>query len=177
MGKPTGFIGVHRKKHPTRPVAERVKDWREVYLPYPAGVLEAQGSRCMDSGIPFCHQGCPLGNPIPDWNDLVYRNRWDAAIERLRRAVAARPGHAASHTALGTALRDRGDVDAAKSELERAVALDPNDLRAHYQLGLVYGKLGDKERAKQMLERAETLRGEQRERETVILKLVDPPQE
>ena len=83
MGKPTGFIEVHRKKHPTRPVAERVKDWREVYLPYPSGVLEAQGGRCMDCGIPFCHQGCPLGNLIPDWNDLVYRDRWEAAIERL----------------------------------------------------------------------------------------------
>jgi glutamate synthase (NADPH/NADH) small chain len=83
MGKPTGFIEIHRKKHPTRPVAERVQDWREVYLPYPAGVLEAQGARCMDCGIPFCHQGCPLGNLIPDWNDLVYRDRWQAAIERL----------------------------------------------------------------------------------------------
>ena len=83
MGKPTGFIEIHRKKHPTRPVAERVKDWHEVYLPYPAGVLEAQGARCMDCGIPFCHQGCPLGNLIPDWNDLVYRDRWEAAIERL----------------------------------------------------------------------------------------------
>jgi glutamate synthase (NADPH/NADH) small chain len=83
MGKPTGFIEIHRKKHPTRPVAERVKDWREVYLSYPAGALEAQGARCMDCGIPFCHQGCPLGNLIPDWNDLVYRDRWEAAIERL----------------------------------------------------------------------------------------------
>jgi glutamate synthase (NADPH/NADH) small chain len=83
MGKPTGFIEIHRKKHPTRPVAERVKDWHEVYLPYPEGALEAQGARCMDCGIPFCHQGCPLGNLIPDWNDLVYRDRWEAAIERL----------------------------------------------------------------------------------------------
>ena len=83
MGKPTGFIEIHRKKQPTRPVAERVQDWREVYLPYPDGELEAQGARCMDCGIPFCHQGCPLGNLIPDWNDLVYRDRWEAAIERL----------------------------------------------------------------------------------------------
>jgi len=83
MGNPTGFIEIHRKKQPTRPVAERVKDWREVYLPYPAGELESQGGRCMDCGIPFCHQGCPLGNLIPDWNDLVYRDRWEAAIERL----------------------------------------------------------------------------------------------
>jgi glutamate synthase (NADPH/NADH) small chain len=83
MGKPTGFIEIHRKKQPTRPVAERVQDWREVYLPYPGGELEAQGARCMDCGIPFCHQGCPLGNLIPDWNDLVYRDRWQAAIERL----------------------------------------------------------------------------------------------
>ena len=83
MGKPTGFIEIQRKKQPTRPVDERVRDWREVYLPYPAGELEKQGARCMDCGIPFCHQGCPLGNLIPDWNDLIYRDRWRAAIDRL----------------------------------------------------------------------------------------------
>src|SRR6187397_1992350 len=83
MGKPTGFIEIHRKKVPTRPVAERLKDWNEVYLPYPAEELQKQGARCMDCGIPFCHQGCPLGNLIPDWNDLVYRDRWRAAIDRL----------------------------------------------------------------------------------------------
>jgi glutamate synthase (NADPH/NADH) small chain len=83
MGNPTGFIDIRRKKHPTRPVAERVRDWNEVYLPYPAGELEQQGARCMDCGIPFCHQGCPLGNLIPDWNDLVYHDRWHGAIERL----------------------------------------------------------------------------------------------
>jgi glutamate synthase (NADPH/NADH) small chain len=83
MGKPTGFIEIHRKKQPTRPVEERIHDWNEVYLPWPTGELEMQGARCMDCGIPFCHQGCPLGNLIPDWNDLVYRDRWQAAIERL----------------------------------------------------------------------------------------------
>jgi len=83
MGKPTGFIEIHRKKAPTRPVADRIHDYREVYLPYPTGELQKQGARCMDCGIPFCHQGCPLGNLIPDWNDLVYRDRWQPAIERL----------------------------------------------------------------------------------------------
>jgi len=83
MGKATGFIEIRREKHPTRPVEERVQDWQEVYLPYPQADLEAQGARCMDCGVPFCHQGCPLGNLIPDWNDLVYRDRWRAAIERL----------------------------------------------------------------------------------------------
>ena len=83
MGKPTGFIEIKRKKHPTRPVAERVKDWHEVYLRYADSDLAAQGARCMDCGIPFCHQGCPLGNLIPDWNDLVYRDRWKTAIDRL----------------------------------------------------------------------------------------------
>ena len=83
MGKPTGFIEIKRKKHPTRPVAERVQDWREVYLPYATTELASQGARCMDCGIPFCHQGCPLGNLIPDWNDLVYKDRWRAAIDRL----------------------------------------------------------------------------------------------
>ena len=83
MGKPTGFIEIQRKKHPTRPVAQRLEDWNEVYLPYREEELQKQGARCMDCGIPFCHQGCPLGNLIPDWNDLVYRNRWESAIERL----------------------------------------------------------------------------------------------
>ena len=83
MGKPTGFIEIQRKKHPSRPVEERIHDWREVYLPSPTGDLMEQGARCMDCGIPFCHQGCPLGNLIPDWNDLVYRDRWRVAIDRL----------------------------------------------------------------------------------------------
>jgi glutamate synthase (NADPH/NADH) small chain len=83
MGKTTGFIEIQRRKPPMRPVAERVHDWREVYLPYPEAELRNQAARCMDCGIPFCHEGCPLGNLIPDWNDLVYRNRWRAAIDRL----------------------------------------------------------------------------------------------
>jgi glutamate synthase (NADPH/NADH) small chain len=83
MGKATGFIEISRKKQPTRPVGERLRDWKEVYLPYPVEAIRQQGARCMDCGIPFCHQGCPLGNLIPDWNDLVYRDRWQAAIERL----------------------------------------------------------------------------------------------
>src|SRR5688500_19296131 len=83
MGKPTGFIEIHRKKILTRLVAELVNVWNEVYLPYPEDELRKQGARCMDCGIPFCHQGCPLGNLIPDWNDLVYRDRWEPAIERL----------------------------------------------------------------------------------------------
>src|SRR4249919_3136265 len=83
MGKVTGFIEIHRKKPPTRDVSERLRDWNEVYLPYPDSALKDQAARCMDCGIPFCHQGCPLGNLIPDWNDLVYRDNWRAAIERL----------------------------------------------------------------------------------------------
>ncbi len=83
MGKVTGFLEIKRKKWPTRPVGERLADWREVYLPYPADELKKQAARCMDCGIPFCHQGCPLGNIIPDWNDLVYRDRWRDAIDRL----------------------------------------------------------------------------------------------
>ena len=66
-----------------RPVTERVHDFLEVYNPFPDEKLRAQGARCMDCGIPFCHQGCPLGNLIPDWNDLVYRDQWRTAIDRL----------------------------------------------------------------------------------------------
>jgi glutamate synthase (NADPH/NADH) small chain len=83
MGKPTGFIEIKRAKPQARPIPERVRDWQEVYLPEPEQKMRDQGARCMDCGIPFCHQGCPLGNVIPDWNDLVYRQRWQAASERL----------------------------------------------------------------------------------------------
>jgi glutamate synthase (NADPH/NADH) small chain len=83
VGKTTGFLEIQRKKWPTRPVAERLRDWKEVYLPFPVPDLQKQAARCMDCGVPFCHQGCPLGNIIPDWNDLVYKDRWHEAIERL----------------------------------------------------------------------------------------------
>jgi glutamate synthase (NADPH/NADH) small chain len=83
MGKITGFMEIHRAKQKARPVEERVHDWREVYLPVEETQSREQGARCMDCSIPFCHQGCPLGNLIPDWNDLVYKNRWQGAIERL----------------------------------------------------------------------------------------------
>lgn len=83
MGKPTGFIEFPREMPTRRPVPERLRDYLEVYNPFPDEKLRAQGARCMDCGIPFCHQGCPLGNLIPDWNDLVYRDQWQAALERL----------------------------------------------------------------------------------------------
>jgi glutamate synthase (NADPH/NADH) small chain len=84
VGKVTGFIEIERSKPPARPIAERIRDWNEVYLPHPVQELRDQGARCMDCSVPFCHQGCPLGNVIPDWNDLVYRDRWQRAIERLQ---------------------------------------------------------------------------------------------
>ena len=83
MGKITGFIEFEREKVHKEPVATRLKHWREFEEKTPEDVLRTQGARCMDCGIPFCHKGCPLGNIIPDWNDLVYRGRWREAIERL----------------------------------------------------------------------------------------------
>ncbi|MCY4211848.1 MAG: glutamate synthase subunit beta [Gammaproteobacteria bacterium] len=83
MGKVTGFIEFERAQQPYRPVPERLADWRQVMAPWPVEPLKTQASRCMDCGIPFCHQGCPLGNLIPDWNDLVYRDQWLEAIQRL----------------------------------------------------------------------------------------------
>ena len=83
MGNVTGFIDIKRKKPHERPIHLRVLDWNEVYLPVSESEVRDQGARCMDCGIPFCHQGCPLGNHIPDWNDLVYHRRWQSAIDRL----------------------------------------------------------------------------------------------
>src|SRR6476620_3477003 len=83
MGEVTGFLQWHRQTPTRRPVAVRVRDWKEVYQPFPRATLAEQAGRCMDCGIPFCNHGCPLGNLIPDWNDLVYRDHWREAIDRL----------------------------------------------------------------------------------------------
>ncbi len=83
MGKPTGFLELTRQSAGYRPVAERLADHREVFRRLPVVASRDQGARCMDCGIPFCHQGCPLGNLIPDWNDLAYRDQWRSAIDRL----------------------------------------------------------------------------------------------
>jgi glutamate synthase (NADPH/NADH) small chain len=83
MGRPTGFIEFKRTKQHARPIEERIRDWKEVYHLDAVDEIREQGARCMDCGIPFCHQGCPLGNLIPDWNDLASRDQWHAAIDRL----------------------------------------------------------------------------------------------
>jgi glutamate synthase (NADPH/NADH) small chain len=83
MGDVQGFLKHDRQLPTRRPVPVRLRDWKEVYEPFPEESLQTQASRCMDCGIPFCNQGCPLGNLIPDWNDLVYRDRWREAIDRL----------------------------------------------------------------------------------------------
>jgi len=83
VGKPTGFLEAERRGPRPRPVPVRLRDWREVYEPQSDDDLAVQGARCMDCGIPFCTQGCPLGNPIPTFNDAVYRGRWARAAEAL----------------------------------------------------------------------------------------------
>ena len=83
MGKVTGFLEHTRELPQRRPVTERVNDWFEVYQDFPDEKVQTQGARCMDCGVPFCHNGCPLNNVIPDWNDLVYRDHWREAIRAL----------------------------------------------------------------------------------------------
>jgi glutamate synthase (NADPH/NADH) small chain len=83
MGKVTGFLEIQREQPTRRKVEDRVHDWFEVYQPFPEEKQREQGARCMDCGVPFCHASCPVHNLIPDWNDLVYNGRWEAAIHRL----------------------------------------------------------------------------------------------
>jgi glutamate synthase (NADPH/NADH) small chain len=94
MGKPTGFLEFQRELPTDRPESERLKDWKEFHHHQPVDKLRTQGSRCMDCGVPFCHtgtliagmaSGCPINNLIPEWNDLVYKNLWQEAIERLHK--------------------------------------------------------------------------------------------
>jgi len=83
MGLPTGFLEIERKDRPYEKVEKRLKSWKEFVLPLPAAEVSRQGARCMDCGIPFCHNGCPVNNLIPDWNELVRRDRWQEALEVL----------------------------------------------------------------------------------------------
>jgi glutamate synthase (NADPH/NADH) small chain len=83
VGEPTGFLKWERSGPTRRSVPVRLRDWKEVYEEFPVEAVRTQAGRCMDCGIPFCNNGCPLGNLIPDWNDLVYRDHWREAIDRL----------------------------------------------------------------------------------------------
>ena len=94
MGKPTGFMEYPRELPLARPPAERVHDWHEFHEHADGAMLQKQGARCMDCGVPFCHtgaliegmaSGCPINNLIPEWNDLVYRGLWKEALERLHK--------------------------------------------------------------------------------------------
>jgi glutamate synthase (NADPH/NADH) small chain len=83
VGKVTGFLEYSREMPTRRAPAERIRDWFEIYQPFPEDSVRAQAARCMDCGVPFCHTGCPLTNIIPDWNDLVWRGRWKEAVRQL----------------------------------------------------------------------------------------------
>src|SRR5262249_37761851 len=83
MADPKAFLTTQRETPARRPVDVRLRDWREVYTEFEVAALERQAGRCMDCGIPFCHSGCPLGNLVPEWNDLVWRQDWREAAERL----------------------------------------------------------------------------------------------
>src|SRR5512146_1699463 len=83
MGKVTGFLEFKREQPTRRKPDERLKDWFEIYEPFPEEKQRQQGARCMDCGVPFCHTGCPVNNLIPDWNDLVYRGLWREAVRQL----------------------------------------------------------------------------------------------
>ena len=94
MGKPTGFLEYPRELPLAAPPAERVHNWREFHGHADVGLLQKQGARCMDCGVPFCHtgallagmaSGCPINNLIPEWNDLVYRGLWKEALDRLHK--------------------------------------------------------------------------------------------
>ena len=86
MGKVTGFLEINREQPTRRKVDERVKDWFEIYEPFPEEKQKEQSARCMDCGVPFCHTGCPVNNLIPDWNDLAYTN-----VGRARFAACTPP--------------------------------------------------------------------------------------
>ena len=84
MGKVTGFMELDRVERDYEPVEDRIKHFKEFLIPLDQTKVSEQGARCMDCGIPYCHQGCPVNNLIPDWNDLIYNNRWKEALDLLQ---------------------------------------------------------------------------------------------
>lgn len=84
MGKVTGFLEIERQERTYEAPQERLKNWKEFVHPMPAADVSKQAARCMDCGIPFCHQGCPVNNQIPDFNNLIYRDQWKTALENLQ---------------------------------------------------------------------------------------------
>src|SRR6266849_6820117 len=85
MGDSKGFLHIEQEQPKRRPIKKRLKDWKEVYKKPAEKSVKKQAARCMDCSVPTCHSGCPLGNIIPEWNDLVYKNEWKEAYERLSR--------------------------------------------------------------------------------------------
>jgi glutamate synthase (NADPH/NADH) small chain len=83
MGKPTGFLEIERQERTYRPVGDRIEHYNEFVIPLSDEATKAQSARCMDCGIPFCHSGCPVNNIIPDWNDLVFNDKWQQASDKL----------------------------------------------------------------------------------------------
>ena len=105
MADPQGFLKTRERELPRRrPVPVRIKDWKEVYEEQPVTELQRQAGRCMDCGIPFCHSGCPLGNLIPEWNDLAWKGEWRQAIDRLH----ARSFHSGMRLPSGQPLWQKG---------------------------------------------------------------------
>ena len=83
MGKVTGFLEIDRQERKYRPASDRIRNYHEFVIPHSRATVKEQASRCMDCGIPYCHTGCPVNNQIPDWNDLVYKDNWQAALANL----------------------------------------------------------------------------------------------
>ena len=83
MGKVTGFLEIDRQDRGYAPVSDRVRHYKEFVVPLAENEVKSQASRCMDCGIPYCHNGCPVNNQIPDWNDLTYRGNWREALRNL----------------------------------------------------------------------------------------------
>ena len=119
MGDVRGFLTISKEDVSYRPVEERLKDYREVTIPLREEKVKAQGARCMDCGVPTCHWGCPVDNLIPDWNDLVYRGRWQDALERLlRHKQFARDDRPCVSGALRSIVRARIDRAAGQHQAQ-----------------------------------------------------------
>ena len=137
MGELGAFLKIHRVGFDKRDPGQRVNDYKQYFGLQPEEELKRQGARCMDCGIPFCHEGCPLGNLIPDWNDLVYRGKWREAIDQLQVAATFEPsvhvvhvGDPAAHPGGEVPARAAEHHDPAPGHVLATVIADAFDNRA-----------------------------------------------
>ena len=159
MGKITGFMEFERIEEGYKPVPERLKHYKEFVIGLSPEQAKDQSARCMDCGTPFCNSGCPVNNIIPDFNDLVFKQDWKAAIDAFGKVIASKPDSADAHNYLGYSHRQLDQLEQSFTHYNEALRIDPNHRGANEYIGQAYLRVGKPEKATEHLARLEKICG------------------